>query len=179
MVRTKRARRVERKVFFRGRLVSLEVDRVIEPGGREVEREVCRHPGAAAVLALTGEDEVVLVRQYRYAVDEFLWEVPAGTLASGETPDETARREFLEETGFYPHRLEKLAELFAAPGFTDERLHLFMASELEEQAPCPDEDEAIEVGVFSLEEVRVMLEQGRIRESKTMVALLSFSSRRS
>lgn len=169
--------KLDHKLVYRGRVVTLMVDRIREPGGKEVEREVVRHSGAAVLLPLTGDRRLVLVRQYRYAVDQHLWEVPAGTISPGELPEETARRELVEETGFYPHRLEKLVEFFPSPGFSDENMHLFLATELEPRTACPDEDETIEVKLFSSEEVMTLLSRGGIRDGKTLLGLMLLRDR--
>ena len=165
------ARRLSHRVGYRGRLITLEVDRVIEPGGVEADREVVRHPGSAVILPITAEGEVVLVRQYRYAVAEFLWEAPAGHIEEGESPEEAARRELVEETGYYPRRLEKLLDFYPAPGFTDEKLHLFRATELDEREARPEEDENIEVRLFTVSEARGLLSSREIHDAKTLVAL--------
>lgn len=165
-----------RKVF-RGRLVHLDVDRVIEPSGKEVEREVIRHPGAAVMLAVTDDSRVVFVRQFRYAASELMLEVPAGTLDPGENPDETARRELVEETGFHPGKLEKLAEFFPSPGILAELMHLYLATELERRTPSPDDDESLEIVELPLEQA-LALEPGRdVRDAKTLVALSFLRSR--
>jgi ADP-ribose pyrophosphatase len=165
------AKRVSHRVGYRGRLLTLEVDRVIEPGGVEVEREVVRHPGSAVILPITADGGLVLVRQYRYAVRDFLWEVPAGHMDPGESPEEAARRELVEETGYYPRRLQKLLDFYPAPGFTDERMYLFRATELEERGPRPEEDENIEVRLFGVNEAHRMVSAHEIRDAKTLVAL--------
>lgn len=172
-----KVQRLEHRVVYRGRVLSLELDRLKEPGGAEVEREVVRHSGASVMLALTEERRLVLVRQYRYAVDEFLWEAPAGHIDPGEAPEQTARRELVEETGYFPHRLEKLAAIYPSPGFSDEIMYLFLATELEERAACPDDDEAIEVKLFSLQEVTAMASRGQIRDGKTLLGLMLVADR--
>jgi ADP-ribose pyrophosphatase len=178
MKKEDRVEKLGHRVVYRGRVVTLMVDRIREPGGKEVEREVVRHSGAAVLVPLTDDNRLVLVRQYRYAVDQHLWEVPAGTISPGESPEETARRELVEETGFFPHRLEKLAEFYPSPGFSDENMHLFLATELEPRTACPDEDETIEVKLFSSEEVAALLSQGLIRDGKTLFGLLQLRDRR-
>jgi len=165
------AKRLSHRVGYRGRLLTLEVDRVLEPGGIEVEREIVRHPGSAVILPIAAGGELVLVRQYRYAVGDFLWEIPAGHIETGETPEDTARRELVEETGYYPHALQELLDFYPAPGFTDERMHLFRAAELEERSRRPEEDENIEVRLFHPQEVRRMVGAGEIADAKTLVAL--------
>jgi ADP-ribose pyrophosphatase len=151
--------------------VKLDVDRIIEPSGKEVEREVVRHPGAAVLLPVTADRRVILIRQFRYAAGEFLLEAPAGTIDPGETPEETGRRELVEETGYYPGRLEKLAEFFPSPGILAERMHLFLATELEKREVSPDEDESLEIVELAWDEA-LSLEPGKdIRDGKTIVAL--------
>ena len=149
----------------------LDVDRVVEPSGMEVEREIVRHPGAAVLLPVAADGRVILIRQYRYAAGETLLEVPAGTIDPGETPEETAGRELLEETGYHAGRLEKLAEFFPSPGILAERMHLFLATELEKREACPDADESLEIVELPWERA-LALEPGKdVRDAKTIVAL--------
>jgi ADP-ribose pyrophosphatase len=157
--------------IYRGRVVRLDVDRVVEPSGIEVEREVVRHPGAAVLLPVTGDQRVILIRQFRYAAGETLLEVPAGTIDPGETPEETAKRELLEETGYHAGKLEKLAEFFPSPGILAERMHLFLATELEKREASPEADESLTVVELPWERA-LALEPGKdVRDAKTIVAL--------
>ena len=157
--------------IYRGRVVQLDVDRVVEPSGMEVEREIVRHPGAAVLLPVTFDRRVILVRQFRYAAGEVLLEVPAGTIDPGESPEETAGRELVEETGYHARKLEKLAEFFPSPGILAERMHLFLATELEKREASPDADESLEVVELSWEQAEA-LEPGKdVRDAKTLVAL--------
>jgi ADP-ribose pyrophosphatase len=171
------AKRLTHRVAYRGRLLTLDVDRVREPGGLEVVREVIRHPGSSVIMPITADGRLVLVRQYRYAVGDFLWEAPAGHIDSGESAEEAARRELVEETGYYPHRLQSLLEFYPAPGFTDERMHLFLATELEERQPLPEEDERIEVRLFSVPEALRMVSAHEIRDAKTLIGLALLEER--
>jgi ADP-ribose pyrophosphatase len=123
------------------------------------------------LLAVTRDGRVVLVRQFRYAAGETLLEVPAGTIDPGETPEETAGRELVEETGYHPGRLEKLAEFFPSPGILAERMHLFLATELEKRQASPDPDESLELVELPWKSA-LALEPGKdVRDAKTIVAL--------
>jgi ADP-ribose pyrophosphatase len=123
------------------------------------------------MLPVTRERTVVLVRQYRYAAGEFLLEVPAGTIDPGEAPDETARRELVEETGYFPNRLEKVAEFFPSPGVLEELMHLYLATDLERREASPDDDESLEPVELSWDEA-LSLEIGKdVRDAKTIIAL--------
>lgn len=164
--------------LYDGKVLALDIDEVQEPEGVRAVREVVRHRGSVAALPVLDDDRVVLVRQYRYAVDERVWEIPAGRLDPGETPAEGARRELREEVGFRASALEALAEFYTTPGFCDERLYLFRASGLREGRPRPEEDERIETGTFTLEEARAMIRRGEVRDSKTLLALLLENERR-
>jgi ADP-ribose pyrophosphatase len=169
--------KLDHRLVYSGRVVTLVVDRIREPGGMEVEREVVRHSGAAVMLPITNDNRLVLVRQYRYAVGCHLWEVPAGTMSEGERPEETALRELVEETGFYPNLLEKLVAFYPSPGFSDEVMHLFLATELEQRTACPDEDETIELGLFTSDEITRMVSQGEIQDGKTILGLMLLRER--
>ncbi|HXV59629.1 MAG TPA: NUDIX hydrolase [Vicinamibacteria bacterium] len=170
---------VSTRQIYRGRLLDVGVDRVLEPSGREVEREIIRHPGAAVILAVTAEGNVLFVRQYRHAVAETLIEVPAGTLDPGESPEETARRELVEETGFYPGHLEKLAEFYPSPGVLEEKMHLYFASDLERRTPVPDEDESLEILQIPLDEALALKVGADVRDAKTILALFFLRMRTS
>lgn len=166
------ARRLATRRVYAGKVLSLDVDEVVEPGDVRATREVVRHSGSVAILALDGEGRVALVRQFRYAVSEALWELPAGRLDPGEAPEQGARRELEEEAGLRPQSLERLAFFYTTPGFCDERMHVFRATELATGDARPEEDERIELRWFTPAEVDAMIEAGEIREGKTLVALL-------
>ena len=160
-----------------GKVLDLDIDRVRFPDGSEGELEMIRHAGASAVLPFlgdpTGEDPpILLVKQYRYAADDYLYEVPAGRLDPGEDPADCARRELLEETGCSAESVEKLTTIYTTPGFTDERIHLFMATGLTHGEHQREKDEFMEVETMPLSRALGMVEQGEISDSKTIVALL-------
>ena len=162
---------------YTGRVVSLDVDRVRFPDGSDGELEMIRHPGASAVVPFLtdprGDDpQVLLIRQYRYAADGFMYEIPAGRLEAGETPDACARRELREETGCTAARVDHLLTMFTTPGFTDEKIHLFMATGLTRGDAKRESDEFMEVETVSLSRALEMVERGEIQDAKTALGLL-------
>jgi ADP-ribose pyrophosphatase len=171
------ARVLQHRRVHSGKVLDLDVDEVVEPGGIRGIREVIRQRGSVAALPVLADGRVVLVRQYRYAVDAFVWELPAGRRDAGETPEEGARRELEEEVGLRAGTLEPLLVFWTTPGFCDEVMHLFRATGLEPVPPRPEADEKIEPATFTLEEALEMVKRGEIREGKTLVALLIESHR--
>jgi len=172
------ARVLQHRRVHSGKVLDLDVDEVLEPGGVRGLREVVRQCGSVAALPVLADGRVVLVRQYRYAVDAFVWELPAGRRDRGETPEEGALRELEEEVGYRATSLEPLLVFWTTPGFCDEVMHLFRATGLEPVPPRPEVDERIEAASFTLEEALAMVKLGEIREGKTLVALLLEARRR-
>lgn len=162
---------------YSGRVLDLDVDTVRFPDGSQGELEIIRHPGAAAVVpvasASSGADPVVLMlHQYRYAAGGQVLEIPAGRLERGEAPEACARRELGEEAGVEAGRLDRLTTIWTTPGFTDEAIHLFWASDLKPTAHAREPDEFIEVVAKPLSEVLRLIRDGEIRDGKTIVAIL-------
>ncbi|MBU6364987.1 MAG: NUDIX hydrolase [Gemmatimonadetes bacterium] len=161
---------------YTGRVVSLDVDTVRFPDGSEGALEMIRHSGASAVVPLlaTGgaEPEVVLIRQYRYAAEGYLYEIPAGRLDVGEEPVACAHRELQEETGYRAERMTPLFTMYTTPGFTDERIHLFVAEGLAPGAAAREADEFLELVPTPLSAALAMVERGVIQDAKTALALL-------
>jgi ADP-ribose pyrophosphatase len=163
--------------IYAGRVVRLDLDTVRFPDGSTGELEVIRHPGAAAIVPCASEPRgqdptILMIRQYRYAAGGPLWEIPAGTLDPGEDPEACARRELLEETGVSAARLERLTSIFTTPGFTDEVIHLYVASDLTTGEPSRERDEFIEVVPQPLSRVLALIRDGEVRDAKTIVAIL-------
>ena len=157
---------------FEGKLLTVYCDKVELPNGKEASREFIRHPGAVAVVPITHDGKVVLVRQYRYPLGKTVLEVPAGKLDTGEEPDDCVLRELEEETGYIAQRIRKLSSIYTTPGFTDEVIHLYIADQLTLAKQCPDEDEFLDVEVYTKEEIKAMIEDGTINDAKSMLALL-------
>ena len=143
------------------------------PNGRRSSRDIVRHPGAAAVVALTETGKIVLVRQYRTAIDRVTVEIPAGKLDPGEDPLECAKRELHEETGFKPGRIRFLTSIVTTCGFCDEIIHIYLATHLEFDAPNPDDDEFLNVDVVPLSELIDAVLDGKIEDAKTVVGALA------
>jgi ADP-ribose pyrophosphatase len=172
------ARILEHRRIYEGRILALDVDEVLEPEGVRAVREVVRQRGSVAALPVLDDGRIVLVRQYRYAVDERVWEIPAGRIDPGETPEAGARRELEEEVGYAAGAMDPLILFYTTPGFCDERMHVYRASGLRPVPARPEEDERIETALFTLDEARAMISRGEIREGKTLVALLLEVERR-
>lgn len=164
---------LEQKIEFEGKRIAVRRDRIVDPAGRETTREVVVHPGAVSIVAMASPDEVILIRQYRHPTGEELIEIPAGTLEEGEDPIDTARRELEEETGYRPARIELRATYYTTPGFSDELMYLYEASDLTLVQQNLDEDETIEVVLTHREEALRMIQEGRIRDAKTLIGLLT------
>lgn len=156
---------------------SLSIEEGVLPGGRKVRFKVVRHPGAVAVVPMVGPSRLILVRQYRPTVGRWLLEVPAGTIEPGEAPEECARRELVEETGYEASELHKLFEAYLAPGYSDELIHVFVARGLRRRGPRPEADELIELVEVDLEEAVRMVERGEIADAKTISAVLFLALR--
>jgi len=157
---------------YRGRVLTLKLDEVIEPGGIRARREVVVHPGSVVVLPCLADGQIVLVRQFRYAARRSLWELVAGSLEPGEGVLPAARRELIEETGYRARKLRRLLTFFPSPGFLTEQMHLVEARDLTPAKARPEEDERIEVGRFHRAELERMMVSGKIQDGKTLVALL-------
>lgn len=163
---------------FKGRIVTVRMEKAVLPDGKVRLYEVVRHPGGAAVVAVDAAGRVALIRQWRHAADAWLWEVPAGKLdVAGETPLETAARELGEEAGLAAERWESLGAIVSTPGFSDEVLHLFLARGLSETPIAHDEGEFIELKWFPYAQALKMAESGEITDAKTVVALFRAAGR--
>ncbi|HEY5088260.1 MAG TPA: NUDIX hydrolase [Gemmatimonadaceae bacterium] len=167
-----RSRRV-----YTGRVISLDVDEVHFPNGTVGELEIIRHPGASAIVPILGntstaDPELVLIRQYRYAASGYMYEIPAGRLEAGESPVTCAKRELAEETGYRAERMDELFTMFTTPGFTDERIHVFLAAGLTEGELAREADEIMSIERVPMSRALAMISAGEINDAKTALAIL-------
>lgn len=165
-------KRLTSERVYTGRLLKIDRDRVELPNGRSTDLEIIRHAGASAVVPFVTDDEVLLIRQFRYATKGFILEVPAGTLNAGESPDACAQREVEEEAGHRAGRLEKLGAIYTTPGFTDEVIHLYAARDLTPTGQHLDHDEVLTVERVPFRRAIEMIREGAIVDAKSICALM-------
>jgi ADP-ribose pyrophosphatase len=169
--------KISSKRAYTGRVISLDVDEVRFPDGSVGSLEMVRHPGASAVVPMLSspdddDPEVLLIRQYRYAAEGYLYEIPAGRLDPGESPAQCAGRELTEETGYVADRVEHLFTMYTTPGFTDEKIHLFLATGLTAGEAHREADEFLDLVPMRLSRALSMCQQGEIQDAKTALGLL-------
>lgn len=159
--------------IFEGKIISLQVDHVKLPNGETATREIVKHPGAVAVLALL-DDKMIVVEQYRKALGKSQVEIPAGKLDRGEDPLEAAVRELEEETGYRSGSIRHINSFYTSPGFADEIVHLYVAEQLTPGTARPDEDEFLECEAITLEQAREYIRERRISDAKTITAVYAW-----
>jgi ADP-ribose pyrophosphatase len=164
-----------RTTVHKGRIFQIEIDVVRLPTGHTVDMEIVRHPGSVVLLPVPKTGSIILIRQYRYAIDRWIWELPAGSLKPGEDPDTAAARECEEEIGLAPGRMTRLRGYFPTPGFCDEHMIFYRCEDLRPPAPDStarkDEDEQLEPRTFTVDEARGLVESGEIVDLKTLAGL--------
>jgi ADP-ribose pyrophosphatase len=164
---------VKTEPIFQGKIISLQVDHVRLPNGETATREIVKHPGAVAVLAIV-DDKMLVVEQYRKPLEKSQIEIPAGKLDPGEDPLEAAKRELEEETGYRAGSIRHVCSFFTSPGFADEILHLYVAEELVKGEARPDEDEFLECDAITLEQAQQYIRERRISDAKTIMAVYAW-----
>jgi ADP-ribose pyrophosphatase len=167
--------KVSSQRVYTGKIVALDVDQVRFPDGEIGELEIIRHPGASAVVPFldAGDDpQVLLIRQYRYAADGYVYEIPAGRIDAGETPEQCALRELREETGYSAGHLRLLSSIYTTPGFIDEKIHLFLAEDLTFGVVSQEPDEFVELNPMRLSQAVAMIRSGEIVDGKSIAGLL-------
>ena len=163
---------LKKSTVYEGDFLIYEKIQVELPDGNTANRDVIRHPGAVAVIAITEDNKMLFVEQYRKALDKITLEIPAGKIDKGESPEKSVVRELEEETGFKSDNIKFLGKIVTAPGFCDEYIHIYLAKDLKTGIKEGDEDEFINVKEFSMEEIKKMILSGEIYDSKTLSALL-------
>jgi ADP-ribose pyrophosphatase len=158
---------------FQGKIISLQVDHVRLPNGSTATREIVKHPGAVGVLAVR-DGKMIVVEQYRKALEKSQVEIPAGKLDPGEPPEAAARRELEEETGYRCESLKHVCSFYTSPGFADEILHLYVAEGLTPGEVRPDEDEFLDIEEITMEQARQYIAEGRISDAKTVLAVYAW-----
>jgi len=165
------------RLLHKGRSFSFKTDEVELPNGKKTTRDIVDHPGAVAIVPVLDDGRIVLVRQYRYATGKDLLEIPAGTLERGEAPDTCARRELKEETGYTAGSMKKILSMYMAPGYSNEVIHLYLATELKAGKQGTEEDESITCELYGPDELLGMMEKNVIEDAKTIAGVLSYLTR--
>lgn len=158
--------------IYEGKILNLRIDTVELPDKKYSKREIVEHPGAVAVVPITDEGDIILVKQYRKAVERELLEIPAGKLEINEEPKECVARELKEETGYTSSNIDYIFEFYTSPGFSNEKMYLFIATDLKEGEAEPETDEYIEVQKYKIAELLDMVKKGEISDSKTIIGIL-------
>jgi len=170
----KKAKILKSEVIFEGKSFGVRRDELIEPTGVRTMREVVTHPGSVVVLPVLPDGKIVLVRQYRHAAGQYLWELVAGRMEKGENPQKGAARELIEETGYRAKKFTVFLDFFPTPGFLQERMYLLLAEGLTLGKAEPEEDEKLVVGTYSKKQLEEMIQIGKMRDAKSIAGLLFY-----
>jgi len=162
------------EIVYQGPVFGVRRDQVVEPGGLRTTREVITHSGSVVVLPVLPDKRIVLIRQYRHATRQYLWELVAGRMDPGESVKGAAARELLEETGYRAKRFKVFLDVFPTPGFLEERMYILLAEGLTPGKAQPEEDEKIEVRSYNLKELKQMIHKGRLHDAKSIAAILYY-----
>lgn len=164
---------IKKETIYEGKVIDLYIEEVELPNGKQGTREIIKHPGAVAILALTADNKIVMVQQFRKALEKVIVEIPAGKLEKGEEPIETAKRELEEETGYICETLSPLISFYTSPGFADELVHVYLATGLskKENPASLDEDEFVDVLEIAVEEAVSYIKEQKIHDAKTAYAI--------
>jgi ADP-ribose pyrophosphatase len=174
--RVKKAKLLSSEVMYTGRVFGVRRDRLIEPEGTRTTREIVTHPGSVVVLPVFADGRILLIRQYRHAAGQFMWELVAGHREPGEEFRHGAARELKEETGYTARRYRKLLEIYPSPGLLSERMVIFLAEGLTKGEPHPEDDEKIEARILALREIERWIRSGKIKDAKSISGLLYYAA---
>jgi len=170
----KKAKVLSSTTVYEGPVFGIRRDEVLEPTGVRALREVITHPGSVVVLPVLPDGRIVLIRQYRHAAKQYLWELVAGRIDAGENPREAAARELIEETGFRAKRFRIFLDVFPTPGFLEERMFILLAEGLTEGEAEPEEDEKIISRAYKRKELEEMIRRGKLRDAKSIAGILYY-----
>jgi ADP-ribose pyrophosphatase len=169
-----KAKTISSKIVFKGKVFSVRRDEVIEPSGVRATRDMIAHSGSVVVMPVLDDGKIVLIRQYRYAARQYLWELVAGRIDPGENVKQAAVRELIEETGLRAKKMRQFLEFWPSPGFLEEKMFVLLAQGVTQGEAHPEEDERIEAKAFSRAELKKMLQNGTLRDAKTISSLLYY-----
>ena len=171
-----KAKILKSEIIYEGNAFGVRRDEIIEPTGVHAVRDVVTHPGSVVVLPVLPDGRIVMVRQYRYATKQYLWELVAGRMERGEDPKKGAQRELLEETGYRARKFSVFLDLFPTPGFLEERMYLLLAQGLTAGVAEPEEDEKLVVAAYTRRQLEQMMRAGKLRDAKSIAGLLFYFS---
>ena len=172
--RDEKAKTLSSKIAFKGKVFSVRRDEVIEPSGVRATRDVIAHSGSVVVMPVLDDGKIVLIHQYRYAARQYLWELVAGRIDPGENVKQAAVRELIEETGLRARKVRQFLDFWPSPGFLEEKMYVVLAEGVTQGEAHPEEDERIEAKAFSRSELEKMLQNGVLRDAKTISSLLYY-----
>lgn len=174
MPKSQKAQILRSEMIYQGRVFGVRRDEVIEPNGVRATREVITHPGSVVILPVLPNGRIVMIRQYRYATRQYMWELVAGRIDAGESVRQAAERELIEETGYRAKRFRVFLDMFPTPGFLEERMYVLLATGLAQGEAQPEEDERITAKAFTRAEAEKMIRNGKLRDAKSIAGLLYY-----
>lgn len=169
-----KAKTLSSRIVFKGKVFSVRRDEIIEPSGVRATRDMIAHPGSVVVMPIQDDGKIVVIRQYRYAARQYLWELVAGRIDAGENPKQAAKRELIEETGLRAKTFRVFLEFWPSPGFLEEKMFVLLAEGVTQGVAEPEEDERIEAKAFTRAEIEKMLQNGEFHDGKSISSLLYY-----
>jgi ADP-ribose pyrophosphatase len=163
---------IRKREVYRSKIFTVVEERATDPSGFQIDRAIVRHGGSSVMLAVDDKNRVLLVKQFRLPAEKDMWEIPAGRLDPGEKPLAAAKRELAEETGYTAKKWKELVSWFPSPGYVSEKMHVFLAKDLQQGKATPMDDERIETRWFKKKELNKLIRDGKIEDGKTLIAFL-------